>query len=110
MNRSTRAIGRKQLELCAVATLVDSGVRHFHGTKRYVKTGDVVDNGIAFTEEVTYEDRPTRVNMEDEENDVLCARMQATEQVLLVTREEKDCLFSNGFAVLRLRVDLILPK
>lgn len=93
-----------------VSTIIDSGVKRFNGLKKYVKTGDVKDNQIIATNEVTYENRPSRANMEVQEGDVLCARMNATVKVLLVSAKEKEYLFSTGFAVLRPKTEIVLPK
>ncbi len=76
----------------------------------YVQTGDVNDDEIAATAPVTYAGRPSRANMEVQENDVLVARMKATKKVLVVTAVEKDYLFSTGFAVLRPKTSMISPR
>src|SRR2546426_7738186 len=95
--------------LVEVASLVGSGIRAFHGQRRYVKTGDVLNNEIVASRYVTTQNRPSRANMEAQEGDVLCARMHSTEKVLLVTKKASDYLFSTGFAVLRPKTDVILP-
>lgn len=97
-------------KLSAVAEIVDSGVRAFSGHKKYVKTGNVQGGAIVATDDVTFQSRPSRANMEVEEYDVLFARMKATEKVLIITRSERRYLFSSGFAVLRPRTQLITPR
>jgi type I restriction enzyme S subunit len=96
--------------LVDVASLVDSGIREFRGKKKYVKTGDVLNNEIIAAQGVTYRSRPSRANMEVQEGDVICARMKATVKVLLITSNERECLFSTGFAVLRPKLGAVLPE
>ncbi len=106
--RNSSSWGEEKLR--EVVTIVDSGVDPFYGTRMYVQTGDVNDDEIAATAPVTYAGRPSRANMEVQENDVLVARMKATKKVLVVTAVEKDYLFSTGFAVLRPKTSMISPR
>ncbi len=110
MVKSTLPRNWETRNLIEVSSIAKSGVRRFHGRRKYVKTGDVSDNEIIASSEVTYEIRPSRANMEVQEGDVLCARMKATEKVILVSARERDNLFSTGFAVLRPKSEIILPE
>ena len=110
MNHTDASIGFGICDFSEVCSIVDSGVRKFDGYKRYVRTGHVIDNEIIDSELVTYDNRPSRANMEVREGDVLCAKMQATEKVLLITETARDFLFSTGFAILRPMINMILPK
>jgi type I restriction enzyme S subunit len=63
-----------------------------------------VDVGfISASQTVTFDDRPSRADFVAEEGDILFARMQATNKVVLVTSDIKDYIWSTGFAVLRPR-------
>ncbi|MBI2183951.1 MAG: restriction endonuclease subunit S [Thaumarchaeota archaeon] len=97
-------------KISEVAQIVETGVRRFNGLKKYVKTGDMRDNTIVADREVTFENRPSRANMEVQEGDVLCARMKGTEKVLVITKQERNYLFSTGFAVLRAKRNLMTPR
>jgi type I restriction enzyme S subunit len=97
------------MKISDVALVVDSGVSRFRGEKEYVKTGNVLNNVIVATDAVTYENRPSRANMEVRKGDVLCAKMRETKKVLLITASEQEYLFSTGFAVLRPKTEVILP-
>jgi type I restriction enzyme S subunit len=110
MTQSVLQEGVALRRLVDVASLVDSGIREFRGKKRYVKTGDVLNNEIMATQDVTYRSRPSRANMEVQEGDVICARMKATVKVLLITSKERDYLFSTGFAILRPKLDAVSPE
>lgn len=85
------------------ADLVSTRVDTFTGVRRYVSTGDVDGTIIVHSEPVTFQERPSRADLAAREGDVLFARMQATNKVVIVTNESKDNLWSTGFAALRPR-------
>jgi type I restriction enzyme S subunit len=89
--------------LLDTAELTATRVGAFTGQRRYVSTGDANEKGIAAAVFVTFEDRPSRADLAAREGDVLFARMQATNRVIIVTKENEDYLWSTGFAALRPR-------
>ena len=95
--------GWEEVELFRYLELVSSGVKRFSGTKKYIDTGSLETGKIKDFVNVTYEDRPSRANMEVREGDVLFAKMKDTEKIYLVSKEDLNHLYSTGFAVLRIK-------
>lgn len=89
--------------LLDAADLVTTRVGTFTGARQYVSTGDVDGTVSVRSEPVTFEGRPSRADLSAAEGDVLFARMQATDKVVVVTNETKGNLWSTGFAALRPR-------
>lgn len=89
--------------LLDAADLVTTRVGAFGDARQYVSTGDVDGTVIVRSEPVTFEGRPLRADLSAAEGDVLFARMQATDKVVVVTNETKGNLWSTGFATLRPR-------
>lgn len=87
--------------LLNAAGLVTTRVGTFVGSRSYVSTGDVDRTAIVSSEPVTFDDRPSRADLAAKNGDVLFARMQATNKVIVVTQETEDHLWSTGFASLR---------
>lgn len=83
--------------------LIGARVGAFADTRHYVSTGDVDANAIITSQSVTFDDRPARADLVAEEGDVLFARMQATDKVVLVTSDTRTHIWSTGFAALRPR-------
>lgn len=75
----------------------------FTGARPYVSTGDVNGHTISPSVVVTFDDRPSRADLVAEDGDILFARMQATDKVVLVNVEKSTYIWSTGFAVLRPR-------
>jgi len=95
--------------LSDVAEILSSGIKKYNGKKHYVATGDIQDNIIINSREFSYNDRPSRANMEVKKDDVLFAKMRDTEKMFLITETEDDFLFSTGFAVLRPKTKIMNP-
>jgi type I restriction enzyme S subunit len=69
--------------------------------RQYVSTGNIDTTFIVSSESVTYDERPSRADLNVKEGDVLFARMQATDKVVLVTNEIQQFLWSTGFVAFR---------
>jgi len=89
--------------LVDAADIVNDRVGAFAGVRQYVSTGDVDGTIIVRSEPVTFDSRPSRADLSAAENDVLFARMQATDKVVVVTNDTRKNLWSTGFAALRPR-------
>lgn len=87
--------------LLDASDLITTRVRAFAGARPYVSTGDVHGTVVIASEAVTFTDRPSRADVMAKEGDVLFARMQATNKVIVVTKDTEDHLWSTGFAALR---------
>ena len=93
-------------------TLVGSAPNPFSGKKTYVSTGAVDCDHIdhASTEEVTYENRPSRANLVAEEGDILFAKMCATKKTLRLDKETAQHIFSTGFCAVRANESVMIPE
>ena len=95
-------------KLGEVCEIMSPGIKEFEGSKKYIATADVDFDKILDFIEITYKNRTSRANMEAEENDVLVARMAKTKKFLIVDKNLQDnYIFSTGFAVLRVKEELI---
>jgi type I restriction enzyme S subunit len=74
-------------------------INKFNGNKNYLSTKSIKKNKIHKIEEIiTYENKPSRANLQPIKNSVIFAKMQYTEKVLKITEEmQKNCIFSTGF-------------
>ena len=89
---------------------VKTGVDNYSNIKKYFSTGSIKKN--IFTPEggYSYKSRPSRANREVFEGDVLQARMQNTNKILLVDKNLHGNLFSTGFFQFRPPKELVIPK
>lgn len=79
-----------------------SGINSFNGKKIYLDTSSVMQTSI--TDEsylITYEDRPSRANMQPHANTVWFAKLKDSPKYILVKKSDGDllngCIFSTGF-------------
>lgn len=92
--------------------LVGSVPPRFAGEKIYVSTGALDCDHIDYdaTEQVSYENRPSRANLVAEPGDILFAKMCATKKTLQLDEATKEYLFSTGFCAVRANKNVILPE
>ena len=83
--------------------IVSPGVKPFKGNKNYVATGSLETGKITSFEEVTYESRPSRANMETIEDDLLFAKMKGTEKAFIISKKDTENIYSTGFSILRIK-------
>jgi len=74
-----------------------SSVKKFDGVKKYVATGDVVDNKIVSCENVNFDNKPSRANVKCKSGDIIFAKMKDTIKVLIIDDENKNNIYSTGF-------------
>lgn len=99
----------KYVNLLDVAKIKNQKVQKFNGTKLYIATGDVDEKGIQTSTKITYEDRPSRANVEVRNGQVIFARMKATKKVLLIDEVNNKYVYSTGFCVLE-PSDEVIPS
>ncbi|MFA4917723.1 MAG: restriction endonuclease subunit S [Thermodesulfovibrionales bacterium] len=87
--------------LLQACQLTGNRVNAFTEMRPYVSTGDVNGNDVTPSASVTFDARPSRADLGANNGDILFARMQATEKVVLVTGERSNYIWSTGFAALR---------
>jgi len=91
--------GASALDDSTLFTSTSSGLEQYSGTKTYVPTAGVEGGQIVDDDgEITYENRPSRANLEIEEGNVLFAKMKDSVKVIKASEEITDSfIFSTGF-------------
>lgn len=88
----------KILSFCEIS---GNSVKNYEGTKKYIATGDIIDNKICNYTEIEYKNKPSRANQNVELGDVLFAKMKNTIKVICITEENVDYIYSTGFYVIK---------
>lgn len=83
--------------------LISSGISNFENEKVYLATSDVTDSNITnYQNKVTFEDRPSRANMQPLKNSVWFAKMKESRKLIYVGNNNNflinETIFSTGFA------------
>ena len=86
----------KLLDFCRVS---GKRLEKFEGKKKYIATGDIIDNKIKSYELVSFENRPSRANQEVRIGDVLFAKMKDTVKVIQINEENVNNIYSTVFFV-----------
>ena len=94
---------KKLLDYCSVS---GSSVKNFSNEKKYIATGDVINNKVVSFENVTYENKPSRANQLAETDEILFAKMKDTLKVLLIDDELSENIYSTGFFVIKANKDV----
>ena len=89
-----------KVSVLEVSSIRNQSVELFTGTKKYVATGDVDEQAIETFTEITYNNRPSRANIEVKLGQVLFARMKGTNKVIQIDESNQDYIYSTGFCVL----------
>ena len=92
-----------QVILTDFLEVVGPGITPFAGKKKYVATGSLETGRIIGFEEVDYESRPSRANMEAKEGDLFFAKMKDTKKIYVVSKDDTAHLYSTGFTILRIK-------
>lgn len=74
-----------------------TSVKYFDGARKYIATGDIIDNEIVSYELVNYNNKPSRANVEIKHNDVLFAKMKDTVKVFKANENNINNIYSTGF-------------
>lgn len=92
--------------------LVGSAPSQYVGQKIYVSTGALDCDHIDYeaTEQVSYENRPSRANLIAEPGDILFAKMCSTKKTLMLDEVTREHLFSTGFCAVRANKNVITPE
>lgn len=91
--------------------LIKAKVKRYDGVKEYFATANVEGNNIIKDGEmVTYDERPSRAQMQPEKNTIWFAKMRETYKVLCFTSANKEkaerSILSSGFAGLKVGRDI----
>ena len=82
-------------------TISGESVKKYEGRKRYVATGDVIENKIINSSEVDYMNKPSRANQIAKEGDVIFAKMKDTKKVMKIDKENSEYIYSTGFYIIK---------
>lgn len=82
-------------------TISGESVKKYEGTKKYVATGDVIENKIINSSEVDYMNKPSRANQIAKEGDVIFAKMKDTKKVMKIDKENSEYIYSTGFYIIK---------
>ena len=82
-------------------TISGESVKKYEGSKRYVATGDVIENKIINSSEVDYMNKPSRANQIAKVGDLLFAKMKETKKVIKIDEDNSKNIYSTGFFVIR---------
>lgn len=91
----------KRININESVEITNNRVKPFSGQRRYLATGDLAGNEISGMASVDYEAKPSRADLLVNEGDIIVARMQATNKVLLIDKTNKDLIVSTGFLTLK---------
>lgn len=69
-------------------------VLKFSGLKKYYSTGSIEKDSFEY---VTYENRPSRANLQPEEGCLIFAKMSNTTKTIYIDNELKENIYSTGF-------------
>lgn len=81
--------------------IINDSVSYFEGERKFLSTGDLNISEIINLENVTFENKPSRANLNVKSGDIILARMQGTTKVRIIENLESDIIVSTGFIVLR---------
>ena len=84
-----------------------TSVKNFEGTRKYIATGDIIDNKIRSYGTVTYNNRPSRANQNVKIGDIIFAKMQNTIKVLKIENDNVNNIYSTGFYVIEPKKDVV---
>ena len=88
------------MNLIDICNIGGKSVQKYDGEKKYIATGDVIDNNIVSFELVNYYNKPSRANVVIEKNDVIFAKMKDTIKVLKADQNSANHIYSTGFCCL----------
>lgn len=96
-------------KLFNVVEPITTNVKKYSGEKEYYSTGSIGSTIVA-EGEYNYEKKPSRANRDVKVNDVLQARMKATNKAFLIEPSFENAIFSTGFMQFRSYNGTVLPK
>lgn len=102
----------KNIPLVECWNFVGSTPQKFDGEKRYISTGALDKDHIneSDVEMITFDNRPSRANLEVNSGDILFAKMASTEKTFVVDSISKNDIYSTGFCAVRANECKILSK
>lgn len=90
----------KLVSITEAVEITNNRVKPFSGKRPYLATGDLIGDEINGVASVDYETKPSRADLLVNTGEIIVARMQATNKVLLVGEKTKELIVSTGFLTL----------
>lgn len=91
-------MSEKILDFCSIS---GDPVKKYDGIKKYVATGDIIDNKISSYAEFDYSSKPSRANQVAKIGEVLFAKMKDTIKVITINKENSEYIYSTGFYIIK---------
>jgi len=93
---------KRWVNIAESVEITNNRVKPFKGERRYLATGDLIGEEInGSIVSVDYDTKPSRADLLVEEGNIIVARMQATNKVLLIDKNTEDLIVSTGFLTLQ---------
>lgn len=97
---------KRWINISDAVEITNNRVKPFKGERRYLATGDLIGDAVNESiVSVDYEHKPSRADLLVDEGDIIVARMQATNKVLLIDKSTEDLIVSTGFLTLQPQKD-----
>ena len=97
---------KRWINISDAVEITNNRVKPFKGERRYLATGDLIGDAVNESiVSVDYENKPSRADLLVEEGNIIVARMQATNKVLLIDEATEDLIVSTGFLTLQPKKD-----
>ena len=91
----------ERVKILKVLDIINDSVSYYDGLRPFLSTGDLNLSKIEKLENLTFEEKPSRANLNVKEGDIILARMQGTIKVKVIDNAEQNIIVSTGFLVLR---------
>lgn len=97
---------KRWVNISDAVEITNNRVKPFKGERRYLATGDLIGDAVNESiVSVDYDNKPSRADLLVEEGNIIVARMQATNKVLLIDEATEDLIVSTGFLTLQPKKD-----
>lgn len=97
---------KRWVNISDAVEITNNRVKPFKDERRYLATGDLIGDEVnESVVSVDYESKPSRADLLVSEGDIIVARMQATNKVLLIDKSTEDLIVSTGFLTLQPQKD-----
>lgn len=97
-------MSKRILDFCSIS---GEAVKKYNGRKKYIATGDIIDNKINSYTEVEFSNKPSRANQIAKVGDVLFAKMKNTQKVISINEENSKYIYSTGFYIIKPKDNVI---
>lgn len=91
----------EKVKILNTVEIINNSVSIYDGKRPFLSTGDLDVSMISKLEYLTYDEKPSRANLNVQIGDLIMARMQGTCKVKIIKKEEQNIIVSTGFLVLR---------